>query len=590
MLSCTLIRSFCINKHLTFCLPKDFRHQDDETVASRGSISMKTAILRQTDRSRFEVHSMSIRGGHLRSNQQSQGSKWYIKASHPGEAHRWVEAIGKSIEYFKQREKEGGGESDSSSVKRRRSLESVNAESGLRMAITPSMSSSSGSNGGQKVVWGKSGVSGRDRDQESIVGSISGSYAPTLAEPASPVFLSEEQLSKKGVSDNERERGDDDDDESSEDMEGESKVDPPHPNVELQGNAFIAQLEITNQLVESVLASGSSGVTQTHQALTESLQTIQSLFSTFLDMTRERDEWYSRQLKSERKRQRVWEESLAVVVREGEGLEKELRKRRGRGGSFLGGTQRQNEPKRRPSIIGTVSGTVQAVPPVPQKMDTSQGLPTAVPPATPPAIMKALPVARSSTTETLTSSVSVHRPTAITVSPSGSRLQQNETYEDDDHDTDEEDEFFDAIEMGNLPNLLVHEGLTSPLTVTSAALITPRASQVEISSDSGTVGPADLRSLSLSKNISLPKGVIFQPYTSYTSLRSKLSITEDDRPSTSLWSVLKHSIGKDLTRISFPVFFNEPTSMLQRMAEDMEFSECCAYSPCLDVVLPLRWF
>jgi hypothetical protein len=38
--------------------------------------------------------------------------------------------------------------------------------------------------------------------------------------------------------------------------------------------------------------------------------------------------------------------------------------------------------------------------------------------------------------------------------------------------------------------------------------------------------------------------------------------------------VLKHSIGKDLTKISFPVFFNEPTSMLQRMAEDMEFSEC----------------
>ncbi|KAF7966171.1 hypothetical protein HWV62_39744, partial [Athelia sp. TMB] len=53
-----------------------------------------------------------------------------------------------------------------------------------------------------------------------------------------------------------------------------------------------------------------------------------------------------------------------------------------------------------------------------------------------------------------------------------------------------------------------------------------------------------------------------------------LPIGSDNRPSTSLWSVLKHSIGKDLTKISFPVFFNEPTSMLQRMAEDMEFSEC----------------
>ena len=64
----------------------------------------------------------------------------------------------------------------------------------------------------------------------------------------------------------------------------------------------------------------------------------------------------------------------------------------------------------------------------------------------------------------------------------------------------------------------------------------------------------------------------------YQRLRTRLEIKKDERPPTSLWSVLKHSIGKDLTRISFPVFFNEPTSMLQRMAEDMEFSECCASS------------
>ena len=35
--------------------------------------------------------------------------------------------------------------------------------------------------------------------------------------------------------------------------------------------------------------------------------------------------------------------------------------------------------------------------------------------------------------------------------------------------------------------------------------------------------------------------------------------------SASLWSVLKHSIGKNLTTIGFLVFFNEPMSMLQRM-------------------------
>jgi hypothetical protein len=34
-----------------------------------------------------------------------------------------------------------------------------------------------------------------------------------------------------------------------------------------------------------------------------------------------------------------------------------------------------------------------------------------------------------------------------------------------------------------------------------------------------------------------------------------------------VWSILKSSVGKDLTKISFPVSFNECTSMLQRMGE-----------------------
>ncbi|KAK9761276.1 hypothetical protein K7432_013943 [Basidiobolus ranarum] len=45
------------------------------------------------------------------------------------------------------------------------------------------------------------------------------------------------------------------------------------------------------------------------------------------------------------------------------------------------------------------------------------------------------------------------------------------------------------------------------------------------------------------------------------------------RPEISLWSILKQSIGKDLTKIALPVYFNEPTSMLQRMCEDMEYSD-----------------
>lgn len=33
-------------------------------------------------------------------------------------------------------------------------------------------------------------------------------------------------------------------------------------------------------------------------------------------------------------------------------------------------------------------------------------------------------------------------------------------------------------------------------------------------------------------------------------------------PEISLWSILKNNMGKDLSKIALPVFFNEPLSML----------------------------
>jgi Na+-driven multidrug efflux pump len=70
-----------------------------------------------------------------------------------------------------------------------------------------------------------------------------------------------------------------------------------------------------------------------------------------------------------------------------------------------------------------------------------------------------------------------------------------------------------------------------------------------------------------------------EQYAGYANLRTRLKLS-DERPSTSLWSLLKHSIGKDLTKISFPVFFNEPTSMLQRMVSVFWIGNGCADERC----------
>ena len=41
----------------------------------------------------------------------------------------------------------------------------------------------------------------------------------------------------------------------------------------------------------------------------------------------------------------------------------------------------------------------------------------------------------------------------------------------------------------------------------------------------------------------------------------------------SLWPIMKNCIGKDLSKIPMPVFFNEPLSFLQRLGEDIEYCD-----------------
>lgn len=55
--------------------------------------------------------------------------------------------------------------------------------------------------------------------------------------------------------------------------------------------------------------------------------------------------------------------------------------------------------------------------------------------------------------------------------------------------------------------------------------------------------------------------------------RKKLAMEEDDRPKVGLWGILKSMIGKDMTRMTLPVSFNECTSLLQRLAEDVEYND-----------------
>lgn len=40
-----------------------------------------------------------------------------------------------------------------------------------------------------------------------------------------------------------------------------------------------------------------------------------------------------------------------------------------------------------------------------------------------------------------------------------------------------------------------------------------------------------------------------------------------------IWTILKDSIGKDLSKMALPVYFNDPTSILQRVAGCVEYPD-----------------
>jgi hypothetical protein len=56
--------------------------------------------------------------------------------------------------------------------------------------------------------------------------------------------------------------------------------------------------------------------------------------------------------------------------------------------------------------------------------------------------------------------------------------------------------------------------------------------------------------------------------------REELPWLKDPNAKISLWAIIKDSIGKgDLSKMSVPVYFNDPTSLLQKCAQSMEYNE-----------------
>lgn len=53
--------------------------------------------------------------------------------------------------------------------------------------------------------------------------------------------------------------------------------------------------------------------------------------------------------------------------------------------------------------------------------------------------------------------------------------------------------------------------------------------------------------------------------------RDQLPLLRDPNDRPGIWKILKSAVGKDITKMTVPVYMNEPLSMIQKVAEIMEY-------------------
>ncbi|GAA6060031.1 hypothetical protein JCM10212_001028 [Sporobolomyces blumeae] len=340
----------------------------------------------------------------------------------------------------------------------------------------------------------------------------------------------------------------------------------PHADdFHLMAQGIKTQIELSQQLLES--AASSSSVSEVRDALKKSLGTLDQSIDEYTDVVQQRERYFARRYEKEVDAKRMWEESLRDVAAQHAALEFELQKasrdntRRKRAlqevRANLGASSPGLSPRLSMHDVAAAAashggqGSEVATPTNAQlPEDGSRPLPS---PLRSPGVSSPRGRDGGGRTPTISLSPVRSRTRAGTTATALGAVELEQLVDSALHnedgasssDDDDDDEFFEAIETGLIP---IDDGPKDE----SGHDVERRTEPAQRMLESHDV----------------------TPYKGYEHLRQSLPISNDDRPSVSLWAILKGSIGKDLTKISFPVYFNEPTSMLQRMAEDIEFTEC----------------
>ncbi|KAI9889963.1 MAG: hypothetical protein M1814_004581 [Vezdaea aestivalis] len=507
-----------------------YKNQDDAGSACRGAINMKIAKLWMDpqDKQRFEILGKS-------------SVKYHLKANHDVEAKRWYWALNNAIQWTKDEAREEvrrkALENDGPRKSRPDQSDAAGREKSTAEASGDTASIHSNrreSRSGRNLAPGSSAVSmgaRSARNGNSVAGSLIGDDESTAAFEPSERYAGADLSRLTSNVGTATVEGDLDDDEEFGDDTSSREAKPASKDAfNITAHSAKLQLDLLAQVSAALQVEKAKNpsmpishptATQAMISYDSAVRSLKGLVGDLLKISKDRDAYWQYRLEKEGDVRRLWEDNMARLAREHERLE---------------GRIEESEYKRKRTKRALKEALEK---PGADNRPLSQGLADT----------------KSSQTVGFKEPVKDSPSSPKSKEPVPGGLRRKSTIAEmtnlSDSDEDDDEEFFDAVDAGEIE--VVDE---MPLSAKSPPIAAANVHKFE----------GDAREAK--------KAAIATAFRGYEDpIRKKLKMDADDRPKISLWGILKSMIGKDMTKMTLPVSFNEPTSLLQRVAEDMEYTD-----------------
>lgn len=473
-----------------------YKHQDDAGSACRGAINMKIAKLHMDPKEKvtFEIHGKS-------------SVKYHLKANHEVEAKRWFWALNNAIQWSKDEareevkrqkvENEKIKEARNGQLEKQQNRQSVVDPLGNRASLTPTIASES-------INFDKSNSSAIGEDGTLYDASVAGDDLP----PSSARMNRSQNF---GDSDNDDEYNEDD-----------SSTHNGRPVTKDAFNITAQSAKLQLDLLGSVSSAlkrerqnnpgtplSASDVENALLSYDTAVSNLRGLLLDLLKIHKDHDAYWQYRLDRESNVRRLWEESMAKVAREQEELEQQI-------GESEEKRKRTKRALREALEGGSVSGmaSIQAR----SRRGTQSTLAVPAPGRKLTEALKGVEVGRDGRAveeDTSALNSSSRRPTMAQLT--------NDELSDDDSDMEEE--FFDAVDAGEVEVVGEIPRVASPPVTPGLA---PTRGIDETTAEQPEAA-GQLVTGSKEKEIA-------KSYKGYEDgIRKKLALDADNRPKISLW-------------------------------------------------------